>query len=103
MGCGPPREIGEALQTQVRQMFHMRPIRREVERLLQTGQMCGVPKSEGVCREVLKRRQALWRFVRREGVEPTNNAAERAICPGSCGAKATLGLRMLRAPNSLKR
>ena len=84
-------------------MFHMRPIRREVERLLQAGQMCGVPKSEGVYREVLKRRQALWRFVRREGVEPTNNAAERAICLGSCGAKAALEPRMLRVPNSLKR
>jgi transposase len=97
---GRSREIGEALHAQARQMFqwwhrvrdgplapasfasYMRPIRREIERLLEAGQMCGVPKTEGTCREILKRRQALWTFVRHPEVEPTNNAAERAIRPG---------------------
>jgi transposase len=92
--------IGEALRAQARQMFqgwhrvrdgtlahasvgrYMRPIQREVERWLEAGQICGVPKTEGVCRAILKRRQALWTFVRHAGVEPTNNAAERAIRPG---------------------
>jgi hypothetical protein len=37
---------------------------------------CGVPKTEGTCRDILKRREALWTFVQVEGVEPTNNAAE---------------------------
>jgi transposase len=87
---GRSAEVGEALQAQARQMFHwwhrvrdgtlahasfassMQPIRREVERLLTAGQICGVPKTEGVCREILKRRQALWTFVRHTGVEPTN-------------------------------
>ena len=63
---GQSREIGEALQAQAHQMFHwwhrvrdgtlahasfgtyMRPIRQEVERLLEAGQTCGVPKTEGV-------------------------------------------------------
>jgi transposase len=31
------------------------------------------------CRKLLKLESALWLFVREEGVEPTNNAAERAI------------------------
>jgi transposase len=31
------------------------------------------------CKELLKLEQAMWLFVRVEGVEPTNNAAERAI------------------------
>jgi transposase len=31
------------------------------------------------CQELLKLEPAMWLFVRREGVEPTNNAAERAI------------------------
>ena len=35
-----------------------------------------------MCREALKLRQALWTFVRHAGVEPTNNAAERAMRPG---------------------
>jgi transposase len=91
---GRSQESGQALRAQARQMFHgwhrvcngtlahasfasyMRPVRREVERLLEEGQTCGVPKTAGVCREILKRRQALWTFVHHEGVEPTNNAAE---------------------------
>jgi transposase len=103
------REIGEALRAQARQMFHwwhrvrdgtlshasfasyMRPIRREVERLLEAGQTCGVPNTEGTCRDILKRRQALWTFVRHEGVEPTNNAAERALRPGVLWRKGSFG------------
>jgi transposase len=69
----------------------MRPLRREVERLLEAGQACGVPKTEGVCREVLKLRQALWTLVRHEGVAPTNNAAERAIRPGVLWRKGSFG------------
>ena len=106
---GGSQAIGEALRAQARQMFHwwhrvrdgtlshasfaryMRPIRREVERLLEAGQTCGAPKTEGACREILKLRQALWTFVRHAGVEPTNNAAERAIRPGVLWRKGSFG------------
>jgi transposase len=106
---GPSQVIGEALQAQVRQMLHwwhrvrdgtlaqasfahyMRPIRREIERLLEAGHTCGVPKTEGTCRDILKRRQALWTFVRHAGVDPTNNAAERAIRPGVLWRKGSFG------------
>jgi transposase len=106
---GRSQEIGEALRAQARQMFHwwhrvragrlahttfaryMWPVRREVERLLEAGQTCGVPKTEGTCRAILKRRQALWTFVRHAGVDPTNNAAERAIRPGVLWRKGSFG------------
>jgi transposase len=106
---GPSQAIGEALRAQARQMFHwwhrvrdgtlahasfahyMRPIRREIERLLEAGQTCGVPKTEGTCRDILKRRQALWTFVRHAGVDPTNNAAERALRPGVLWRKGSFG------------
>ena len=106
---GRSQEIGEGLREQARQMFHawhgirdghcthaqfrvtMRPIRRAVARLLKAGQTCGVAKTEGVCREVLKVYDALWTFVRVEGVEPTNNAAERAIRPGVLWRKGSFG------------
>jgi transposase len=106
---GRSQAIGEALREQARQMFHawhrvrdgtlthaqfrvsMRPIRRHVARLLKAGQTCGVPKTEAVCREVLKVYDALWTFVRVEGVEPTNNAAERAIRPGVLWRKGSFG------------
>jgi transposase len=82
---------------------YMQPIRREVERLLEAGQTCGTAKTEGTCREILRLRQALWTFVRHEGVEPTNNAAERAIRPGvlwrtsSCGTQSAGGSRFVEA------
>jgi len=106
---GRSQEIGEGLREQARQMFHawhrvcdgrgthaqfrvaMRPIRRAVARLLKAGQTCGVAKTEGGCREVLKVYDALWTFVRVEGVEPTNNAAERAIRPGVLWRKGSFG------------
>jgi transposase len=50
-----------------------------------------VPKTEGTCRDILKRRQALWTFVRHAGVDPTNNAAERAIRPGVRWRKGSFG------------
>jgi transposase len=106
---GRSQEIGDALRPQARQMFHwwhqvrdgtlthaqfralMRPLRRHVARLLKAGQTCGVAKTEGVCREVLKVYEALWTFVRVEGIEPTNNAAERAIRPGVLWRKGSFG------------
>lgn len=106
---GRSQEIGEALRRQAHQMFHwwhrvrdgtlkrssvrsyMTPVRRKVERLLEAGTTCGVPKTEGVCREILKVRQALWTFVHLEGVDPTNNAAERAIRPGVLWRKGSFG------------
>jgi transposase len=32
-----------------------------------------------MCRELYEHRQRLWLFLREEGVEPTNNASERAL------------------------
>jgi Transposase IS66 family len=77
--------------TRVFQQPARRPIRREVERLLEAGQTCGVPKTDGACREILKLRQALWTFVRHAEVEPTNNAAERAMRPGVLWRKGSFG------------
>jgi transposase len=102
-------ELGEALLAQAHQMFtwwhrvregtlqrstfrtYMTPLRREVERLLEAGNRCGVPKTAGACRDILKRREALWTFVQVAGVEPTNNAAERSIRPGVLWRKGSAG------------
>jgi hypothetical protein len=55
---------------------YMPPLRGEVERLLEAGQVCGVSKAKRLGREVVKRRRALWTFVRHTGVEPINSAAK---------------------------
>lgn len=46
---------------------------------LAAGTRCACPKTAATCRELLKVEPALWTFVRVEGIEPTNNAAERAL------------------------
>jgi transposase len=46
---------------------------------LEAGAACGCAKTAGTCQEILLVEPALWTFVRAEGVEPTNNAAERAL------------------------
>ena len=106
---GRSEERGDALLAQAHQMFawwhrvregtlkrssfrsYMSPLRQEVERLLEAGSRCGVPKTAGTCRDILKRREALWTFVQVEGVEPTNNAAERSIRPGVLWRKGSFG------------
>ena len=106
---GPSKALGDALLAQAHQMFRwwhrvrdgtlqrssfrsaMTPLRREVERLLEAGSRCGVPKTAGTCQDILKRREALWTFVQVDGVEPTNNTAERAIRPGVLWRKGSFG------------
>src|SRR5262245_14697524 len=46
---------------------------------LEAGAACACARTAGTCREVLAVEPALWTFARVEGIEPTNNAAERAL------------------------
>jgi len=53
----------------------------------------GDGKSAGLCGELPRLWPALWRFAEGEGVEPTNNAAERALRPAVLWRKASQGTR----------
>jgi len=57
----------------------MAPVRREVERFLLRGVQSGNASLVGMCEELYEHRAWLWTFIRCEGVEPTNNAGERAL------------------------
>lgn len=46
---------------------------------LEDGQSCGHAPTAATCTELLNHFDCLWTFVDVEGVEPTNNAAERAL------------------------
>lgn len=48
-------------------------------------------KTVRTCRQLLKVEPALWLFVATEGVEPTNNAAERAIRPAVIWRRTSFG------------
>jgi len=66
-------------------------VRGRIRVYLWSGQFCAQEETAATCRELLKVEPALWTFVRREGVEPTNNAAERALRHGVLWRKSSFG------------
>jgi len=57
-------------------LFWMRPVQRDIERLLLRGAQADINEVSGSCADILAHRDALWTFVSHDGVEPTNNHAE---------------------------
>lgn len=94
---GPAGNIGEELVEYTKLVFaywskfrqgrlsraklieRMAPVRLQVEALLERAVAAKVRGLSGSCHDVLEHREALWTFVEREGVEPTNNHAEREL------------------------
>jgi IS1 family transposase len=94
---GESERIGRALLEQVEQMFGlwhrvcegtlsradfqtaMQPIQVRVGDLVREGAASMCDKTRRTCENILKLEAALWTFVRVEGVEPTNNSAERGL------------------------
>jgi transposase len=54
----------------------MAPVRPQVEALIERAVAADIKGLSGSCEDVLDHREALWTFVERDGVEPTNNHAE---------------------------
>jgi transposase len=67
------------------------PLQAEFRALLEAGTASESAKAAGLCRALLKLWPALWAFVTVPGVEPTNNAAERAIRPAVLWRKGSFG------------
>jgi transposase len=90
----------------------MRPLRRRVERRLRHGMIGTDTKTAATCRDLVQLATALWAFIDVPGVEPTNNAAERALRSavlwrkGSFGTHSSAGSRfaerMLTVATTLK-
>ena len=57
----------------------MKPVQEERQRTLETQQHCADKKVALFCGKILAVDQAMWTFTRIEGVEPTNNHAERTL------------------------
>lgn len=76
---------------------YLRSVQREVVRLLDEGRSNEHAKTAGTCEKLWQVQDALWTFAQVEGVEPTNNAGERALRFAvvwrkmSRGAKSALG------------
>lgn len=112
---GRPGQIGKRLQVRARKIFKLWhkvrdgtlsrrrflariPYhRRKVEALLMQG--ASMPHGTSMrrtCRRILKLRALLWTFAKKKGVEPTNNAAERALRPAVLWRKGSFGTQSER-------
>jgi len=94
---GDPARVGQALLDAADEMFglwyrvrdgtlsraevqrEMHPVQARVGALLREGTLLEHAQTRHACANILKLEVALWTFVAVEGVEPTNNAAERAL------------------------
>jgi transposase len=57
----------------------MVPLREQLESLLERTVAAGIREVSGSCEDILEHKAALWTFLTTEGVEPTNNHAEREL------------------------
>jgi transposase len=57
----------------------MRPLQRQLLDTLQRAVAADIRGLSGSCADILAHRDALWTFVTHEGVDPTNNHAEREL------------------------
>jgi transposase len=106
---GESQRIGEAILAQSKSMFQwwrrvrdgtmeraifqtkMESVQQQVSQLLRQGAAGDHDKTAGTCRDILKREQALWTFVRVPGVVPTNNLGERQVRHGVLWRKMCFG------------
>jgi hypothetical protein len=114
---GVSRQLGRDLLAQQKKLFRLwhrvrdgtlsrtqfqslvSPIRERVRSLLSSGaddqigsrEKTPLAKTVRTCRQLLKVESALWLFVTVEGLEPTNNAAERAIRPAVLWRRTSFG------------
>ena len=93
--CPTEKRLGHDLMRPTKEMFvlwqkvrdgtisrrtfrrRMQPIRQQVDALLLRGYFNA--RTRNFCKELVEHGEHLWTFVDIEGVEPTNNAAERAL------------------------
>lgn len=67
------------------------PLQEQFRTLVRWGAEGGCRKAKALCRDLLKHWEALWTWVHQEGVEPTNNAAERSLRPAVLWRKGSFG------------
>jgi len=70
---------------------YMHPIQIELRELLERGQTLPLDRAQAFSRDVLAVWPALWTYLVVENVEPTNNAAERALRPAVLWRKGCFG------------
>jgi transposase len=84
----------------VKLMSHMRA---EIEATLHQGVYCDESKTANTCKAILKLKAALWTFADTDGVDPTNNLAERTIRSYVIWRKTSFGTQSKRGSVYMER
>jgi transposase len=111
---GPGQVVGEALLEHLHVLFawwhwvrdgtwtrstfqsYVQTLRVSFKMELEWGSQSGCPKTAATCRELLAREAAVWTFVRVEGIDPTNNRAERQLRHAVLWRKVSYGTQSER-------
>jgi transposase len=81
----------------------VQPVRQEFDALLLRGCFSGNRRLMGMCKDLHARRDWLWTFTVVPGIEPTNNAAERALRPAVIYRKLSFGTQSASGSRYLER
>lgn len=71
----------------------MAPLQKQIETLLKHAIARDIESLSGSCADILAHKEALWTFVERDDVEPTNNQPNGSFVPLFSGASDRLALR----------
>ncbi len=106
---GPNQDLGEAGLAIVSLVFHwwhayrggtisrktlqreVEPLRENLQWCLEEGRACADAQTAAFCQNLLDIEPALWTFLYKRGVEPTNNHAERMLRSGVLWRKISFG------------
>ena len=72
---------------------HVRRLQYPLWEVLEDGQRCRHAPTSALCRDLFARFDQLWLFLEHPGVEPTNNAAERALRHAVIWRKLSFGTK----------
>ena len=89
-------QLREGTWTRSTFQWYVGPLRQSFREELARGSQCRCPKTAATCLELLARERALWTFTRVEGIEPTNNSAERRLRHAVLWRKSSYGTQSHR-------
>jgi transposase len=85
------RKYREGRITRQQLQEQIEPLKTRMHDVLLAGVATGVKKTKGLCQHLLKREESMWRFAYVQGLEPTNNLAERMLRPAVVWRKKSFG------------
>ena len=89
-------DYGGGKLSRERYLAWMAPVQRQLEALLLRGVRLDIKGVSGSCANILTHKDALWTFIERDDVEPTNNHAERELRAFVLWRKKSFGTQSAR-------